>query len=44
MQLHDDYEALRDHGDIGSGIDALLQEINCITGAIAWLWNQPAKE
>jgi hypothetical protein len=43
-QLHEDYEALRDHGDIGNGVEALLAEINCISSAIAWLWVQPVTD
>ncbi len=41
-QLHDEYDAAQEHGDIGSKAQVLATEIGCITAAIAWLWLQPA--
>jgi hypothetical protein len=41
-QLHADYEAAAEHGDLGSHKEELFAEIGCVTAAIAWLWQQPA--
>lgn len=41
-QLHQDYDATSEHGDIGAKREELFAEIACVTAAIAWLWLQPA--
>lgn len=44
-QLHDSYDALSEHGDIGAQKrDTLFQEIMCVSNAISWLWLQPAED
>lgn len=43
-QLHEDYDAMGEHGDVGADKEKLFAEIACVTEAIRWLWLQPTLE